>query len=87
MTTNVDDIGKPVNETKLVGDMFQQIQELRSTHPEWFAYFEDADPDTAPRAELVELMSSAPNDAVKFFLLGKYMMRITIASVTGREFR
>jgi hypothetical protein len=74
-------------EDLIVKNMFSEIETLKETHPEFFAYFEDVDPDTAPRAELVDLMASAPNDQVKFFLFGKFTMRLTLAAVTGREFK
>lgn len=74
------------SEDVIVKEMFGHIEGLRDTHPEFFAYLEDVDPDTAPRAELVDLMNSAPNEQVKFYLFGKFTMRLVIASVTGREF-
>lgn len=74
-------------EELVVQACFSQIQSLRDTHPEYFAYFEDVDPDVASRADLLDLIASAPTDAVKFFLLGKFTMRMAIAAVTGREFK
>lgn len=76
-----------LRENAIVREMFAEIEKLKQTNPEYFAFFEDADPDTATRAELVDLMASAPNDLVKYFILGKFTMRMTIASVTGREFQ
>lgn len=74
-------------EERIIKPLFSEISSLKESHPEYFAYFDDMDPDTSPRAELVDLIASAPNDKVKFFLFGKFMMRLTIASVTGREFK
>lgn len=85
-TTPVDQIGQGADEETMVREMFGVIEELRSTNPDYYAYFEDVDPDTAPRADLVQLMHAAPNDAVKFFLFGKFMMRMAISQITGREF-
>lgn len=74
-------------ESVVVRDLFADIASLKDTHPDYFAYFDDVDPDTATREELLDLMTSAPNERVKYFLFGKYSMRLTIASVTGREFK
>lgn len=71
-------------EDSILKTMFAEIEGLRETHPEYFAYFEDVDPDTAPRAELVDLMASAPNAQVKYFLFGKYTARLAQATATGR---
>jgi len=76
-----------VQESQIVGAMFQEINQLKETHAEFFAWFEDVDPDSAPRGELVDLMANSPNDAVKYFLFGKYTMRLQLASITGREFK
>lgn len=74
-------------EDAIVKEMFGQISNLRDTHPGFFAYFEDVDADTASRADLVDLMASAPTDQIKFYLFGKFTMRMMIASVTGRDFK
>lgn len=71
-------------ENVIVKEMFAEIEGLRETHPEFFAYFEDVDPDTAPRAELVDLMASSPNDQVKYFLFGQLAARMALAAITGR---
>lgn len=71
-------------ENAIIKNMFAEIEELRETHPEFFAYFEDVDPDTAPRAELVDLMASAPNAQVKYFLFGHLAARMAMAAATGR---
>lgn len=73
-------------ETELVNRLNQRIASLRQTNPEWFAYLEDVDPDTARRAELVDMMASAPNDLLLGFLYGKFTNRLVLATITGREF-
>jgi cAMP phosphodiesterase len=78
---------RAAGEAALVGDMLDDIRQLRGSSPDYFAYFEDVDPDTCSRSDLYDLMHSAPNERVRFFLLGKYTMRISIASITGREFK
>lgn len=76
-----------IKEDELVKSMFAEIQKLRDSHPDYFAWFEDVDPDTASRSDLTDLMVSAPTEQVKFFLFGKFSMRLMIATVTGREFK
>jgi len=76
----------PKRETSVVTNLFAQLADVQRTAPEYFAYFEDADPDTAGRAELVELMVNAPNDQLKYFLFGKFTSRLALAAATGREF-
>lgn len=73
-------------EARVVSDLLGQLQQLRESAPDWYAYFEDVDADICSREQLLDLINSAPNDAAKFFLLGKYTMRLAIASITGREF-
>ena len=74
-------------ENAIVKKMFSEIESLRDSHPDFFANFEDVDPDTATRSELVDLMERSPTDQVRFFLFGKFTMRLMIASVTGRAFK
>lgn len=73
-------------ENTIVKKMFSEIESLRDSNPDFFADFEDIDPDTATRSELVDLMEKSPTDQVRFFLFGKFTMRLMIASVTGRAF-
>lgn len=72
--------------TTQIPQMLAQIEDLRRTHPEFFAYFEDTELDTASRAELVDLMASAPDDKVRFYIFGKYNARLSLAGATGRAF-
>lgn len=60
--------------------------ELERHHPDWYELYEDTSPDTASRADVVELMYSAPTDFALGLLYGKFTMRVEIASITGREF-
>lgn len=54
--------------------------------PAWLAYYEDSFPSTAEREVIVDLMNSAPNHFVLGLLYGKFLMRLEIAQITGREF-
>lgn len=56
------------------------------TDPGWMAYYEDALPDTADREVVIDLMRSAPNPFAMGVLYGKFLLRIEIAQITGREF-
>lgn len=53
---------------------------------EWLARFDDIDIDTASREEFVGLMETAPTAAMFTLIVGKFQMRLAIASVTDREF-
>lgn len=61
-------------------------ESLRASHPEYFAYLEDVDPDLATRAEMLDLMNSAPTQDILMFVYAKFTTRIQIASITGRAF-
>lgn len=65
----------------------QQMTALQKTHSEWYELFEDALPDSACRADLVELLASAPNAFALGLLYGKYTMRLEIEALTGRPFQ
>ena len=72
---------------RLVNALFEEIAKLRDTHPDFFAYMEDVDPDTAPRAELLDMISSAPTPLVRGYLFGKFTFRLNmLENVTGRPF-
>lgn len=61
------------------------LSKLEREFPGWWARFDDTSPDTAPRAEVLELMTSAPNSFALGVLYGKYTMRLEINAMTGRE--
>lgn len=60
--------------------------ELRTKHPEYFAYLEDVDPDLASRAEVTDLMRCAPSPEILMFIYAKFTTRLQLAAITGREF-
>lgn len=60
------------------------MMEIERIFPEWFALYEDIFPDSAPRAEFVELLKAAPNEFARGMLYGKYLMRLEIAAITKR---
>ena len=62
------------------------FEELRKSHPEFYAYMDDGDPMLASRGELVTLMERAPNDAIFMFLYANFSMRLELALITGRGF-
>lgn len=59
---------------------------LQQSAPDWFAFYEDAQPDSAERAVLVELLRTAPDDFSRGLLYGNFLMRMAIATITQREF-
>ena len=59
---------------------------LENDAPDWCAFYEDAQPDSADRATLVELLRTAPSDFARGLLYGNFLMRMTIAGITGRDF-
>ncbi len=61
-----------------------KMLEVETQFPEWWSMYEDVVPDTAPRAEVVELLQSAPNDFARGVVYGKYLMRLEIAAITKR---
>lgn len=64
----------------------KSMQDLQVQHPDWFELFDDTLPDSAPRAEVVELMHTAPNDFARGMMYGKFTMRLELEAVTGRAF-
>ena len=60
------------------------VLQLEQQHPEWWALYEEVNPDSAPRAEVVELMAAAPNEFARGLVYGKYLMRLEIAAITNR---
>lgn len=69
------------HEASVIKPMFTTLEDLRMSNPEYFSHFEDVDLDTAPRAALIDLMDTAPNDQVKFFLFGKFTARLSLAAM------
>lgn len=73
------------HEDALARKMFAALGSLRITHPVYFARFDDAAVDTASRAELFNLLQTAPTDNVKFFIFGKLCTQIALASIAERH--
>lgn len=73
-------------EAEIVQPIFAALADVKRTDRAYFEQLEDTDPQTAPRGALVALLASAPNDLVKGFILGQLTIRISIQSLTGREF-
>jgi hypothetical protein len=64
----------------------RELEATRTKHPEWFYRYEEMMPYCAQRAEVVELMHSAPTAFCLGLLYGKFTMRFELAMVTGRPF-
>ncbi|MDL5034302.1 hypothetical protein QRD43_20540 [Pelomonas sp. APW6] len=63
-----------------------ELASLRTTHPDWYVFLDDVDPDICSRTDLVELMNTAPTPGARQYLFGKFTMRIAISLITGRPF-
>jgi hypothetical protein len=63
-----------------------KMKQLQSSHPDWFALYEDTLVNTARRTEIIELLHSAPTDFALGLLHGVYAMRVELETVTGRQF-
>lgn len=64
------------NITAIVTSMLAQLRALETTHPDYSAQLDDSNVDIAPCADLLNLIVDAPNEQVKFFLLGKLTMHV-----------
>lgn len=73
-------------EARLMAMCDQELAPIRSQFPDWWAYFEDLDPDICDRADLFELIATAPTPLVRQYLHGKLSLRMAIAQITGRAF-
>jgi hypothetical protein len=90
MHTNSPDLATQAysaeEDSAYVSTLLRGLTEMRSTHPEVMRQMDDADLNTAPRAHLVHLMRIAPTDALRHFILGKFMLRLAISQVSQRPF-
>lgn len=62
-----------------------EMAKLETQFTQWWALFDDTSPYMAPRAEVVELMETAPNAFALGVFYGLYTMRLEIAAMTKRE--
>ena len=64
-----------------------EMDALETSHPEWYAMYNDVLPDSAAsRAELAELWATAPTPFANALIYGKFTMRLEIAAHTGIPF-
>lgn len=77
---------QPSLESQAMFSCERSMQDLQARHPDWFELYDDTVPDNAPRADVVELLASAPNDFAKGLMYGKFTMRVELEAVTGRAF-
>lgn len=73
-------------EARLMDMCDKELAPIRAQWPDWWAYFEDADPDICDRAVLFELIATAPSPLVRQYLHGKLSLRLAISQITGRAF-
>ncbi len=79
-------LGPDATEEQILASCHSDLLRLQETAPDWFAYYDDAQPDSAERAVLVDLLKTAPSDFSKGLLYGLFIMRQNIAGMTQREF-
>lgn len=71
---------------RLMRQSAQWLEEAADRSPDWFAYFEDVQAFSAPKADLMELLRTAPTPFAKGLIYGIVLMRQELAAVTGRDF-
>lgn len=87
------DVSTPsASQEAVIGDIavtFQlchaSLEKLRTTHPDWYAFFEDSQADSADRVVLTELLRTAPDDFSRGLLYGLHIMHSQILELTKRE--
>jgi hypothetical protein len=57
-----------------------------SRERDWYFQYQALEIESCTRAELVNLLASAPTDYVAGLVAGKFQMRLAIESITGRPF-
>ena len=79
-------LGSDATEEQVLDSCHRDLLRLQHAAPDWFAYYDDAQPDSAERAVLVDLLKTAPDDFAKGLMYGLFIMRQNIAGMTQREF-
>jgi hypothetical protein len=83
-TTSMSGHQAPAPGAESVRHCHAALLKLQDESPEWFAAFEDCDPDLCPKGELMTLMDTAPTMEARMFLYGKLTLRQAISEITGR---
>ena len=83
-TTSQNGPQTPAPGAESVRQCHASLLKLQDESPEWYAAFEDCDPDLCPKDELMQLMDSAPTMEARMFLYGKLTLRQAISAITGR---
>lgn len=73
-------------EQKLLNACALLQQQAEEASPDWAAYYEDVQPCSAPKADILELLRCAPTPFAKGLMYGIYLMRYELSLMTGREF-
>lgn len=85
-SADAGEAGRRVEDNQYVSSLLRAMGEMRALHPESMQKFDEIDLDTAERGELIELMRLSPDERLRYFILGKFMLRTIIAQITGRPF-
>lgn len=67
-------------------ELQRKMLEVRESHPQWYAEYEDNDPYTADRQTLAHLLSTAPTDFAAGVIAGITTIRMQISFITDRPF-
>lgn len=62
------------------------LEAARREHSAWFDRYDEGALDRASAADLLELMTTAPNSFTRGMVFGAFMARMELAGVTGAEF-
>lgn len=73
-------------EQKLLNACTALQQQAEDLSPDWAAYYEDVQPCSAPKADILELLRCAPTPFARGLMYGIYLMRYEMSLMTGREF-
>ena len=83
MNTIIRTVGQ---DAQTIANLFTELAHLQFTDPDYFAQFDDNDPATASRSDIMALIETAPNHKVQFFLLGHLSARVALAAITSKAF-
>lgn len=73
------------SEQSILASCHAAMAKLQYKAPDWYAHYEDAQPDSAEKDVLLELLRTAPDDFSRGLLYGTLIMQMAIREITQRE--
>ncbi len=73
------------DEKTILASCHAAMAKLQYDAPDWFAWYEDSQPDSAEKDVLLELLRTAPDDFSRGLLYGTLIMQMAIRQITQRE--